>query len=177
MKPALFDTLSVSFTLKEFGFRSSGSVLKFAGYLAVYQEGEDLDSDKEENTKLPELEYHDKVDVVDFKCEEHQTKPPARYNEASLVKTLEDYGIGRPSTYANIIRVLKDRAYVSMDGQRFVLNDIGEQVINFLLQYFSKYIDYNYTSDLNVQLDKIASGELKLETGLCTTFGILSIKS
>ena len=87
-------------------------------------------------------------------------KPPARYNEASLVKTLEDYGIGRPSTYANIIRVLKDRAYVSMDGQRFMLNDIGEQVINFLLQYFSKYIDYNYTSDLNVQLDKIASGEL-----------------
>lgn len=160
MKPALFDTLSVSFTLKEFGFRSSGSVLKFAGYLAVYQEGEDLDSDKEENTKLPELEYHDKVEVVDFKCEEHQTKPPARYNEASLVKTLEDYGIGRPSTYANIIRVLKDRAYVSMDGQRFMLNDIGEQVINFLLQYFSKYIDYNYTSDLNVQLDKIASGEL-----------------
>lgn len=165
MKPALFDSTQVTFDLsKDYGFKTSGSVLVFKGYLAVYQEGSEIDGDKEDDYSLPVLNEHDQLKVIDFTCDEHQTKPPARFNEASLVKSLEEYGIGRPSTYASITRTLLDRGYITVENNRITVTEMGEEVTKYLKDKFSDFVDYQFTDKLNNQLDEISEGKLNWKT-------------
>lgn len=158
MAPAKFDTTSVDITVGEGVFRATGQVLVFAGFLAVYEEDVD-DAEDEDNAKLPALEEGESLPVDKLYGEQHFTQPPPRFSEASLVKALEEYGIGRPSTYASIISTLKDREYVTLDKKRFVPTDTGEIVNKFLTEHFAQYVDYNFTAKLENQLDEIASGE------------------
>ena len=158
MAPARFDTTSVDITVGKGIFRATGQVQTFAGFLSVYEEDMD-DGQDEENTKLPLLNVGDILPVDKLYGEQHFTQPPPRFTEASLVKSLEEFGIGRPSTYANIISTLKDREYVTVDQKRFVPTDTGEIVNKFLTEHFTNYVDYNFTAKLENQLDDIASGE------------------
>jgi DNA topoisomerase-1 len=158
MAPAKFDTTGVDITVGPGVFRASGQVLTFAGFLAVYEEDVD-DAEDEDNAKLPLLEEGEALPVDELTGEQHFTQPPPRYSEASLVKALEEFGIGRPSTYASIISTLKDREYVVLDKKRFVPTDTGDIVNKFLTEHFSQYVDYNFTAKLEDQLDDIASGE------------------
>ncbi|MFC4159911.1 type I DNA topoisomerase [Chitinimonas lacunae] len=155
--PAKFDTTGVDIRVGAGLFRASGQVLVFPGFIAVYQEGVD-DSDSEDDAKLPPLEVGDEVPVDKLSGEQHFTQPPPRYSEASLVKALEEYGIGRPSTYASIISTLKDREYVVLDKKRFVPTDTGEVVNKFLTEHFTQYVDYHFTAKLEDKLDEISNG-------------------
>ena len=139
MVPAVFDTVALEFAAgpdKEDGhrFRANGSVLVEPGFIAVYQEGRDDTKDDDGDRLLPDIAAGDVIDMDELRPEQHFTEPPPRFTEASLVKTLEEYGIGRPSTYASIIATLKNREYVEMDGKRFIPTDIGRIVIGFLTQ-------------------------------------------
>ncbi|MCO6513552.1 MULTISPECIES: type I DNA topoisomerase [Snodgrassella] len=159
MAPARFDTTSVDIVVGKGIFRVTGQVQTFAGFLSVYEEGVD-DSEDEENTKkLPELHEGDNLPVDRIFGEQHFTQPPPRYSEASLVKALEEYGIGRPSTYASIISTLKEREYVTLEQKRFLPTDTGEVVNKFLTEHFGQYVDYNFTARLENQLDDIAGGK------------------
>jgi DNA topoisomerase-1 len=124
---------------------------------------DDTQDDKkaEDNTEklLPELSQGEKIDLLEIRDEQHFTEPPPRFTEASLVKTLEEYGIGRPSTYASIISTLVNRNYVELESRRFTPTDIGRIVNGFLTEYFTKYVDYEFTADLEDELDCIARGE------------------
>ena len=157
MAPAKFDTTSVDISVGEGIFRASGQVLVFAGFLSVYEEDVD-DAEDEENAKLPLLNEGDALPVDKLYGEQHFTQPPPRFSEASLVKSLEEFGIGRPSTYASIISTLKDREYVILDKKRFYPTDTGDIVNKFLTEHFAQYVDYNFTAKLENQLDEIASG-------------------
>ncbi|MBI3145557.1 MAG: type I DNA topoisomerase [Pseudogulbenkiania sp.] len=157
MAPAKFDTTSVDITVGDGVFRASGQVQTFAGFLAVYEEDVD-DAEDEDNAKLPALEVGDVLPVDKLYGEQHFTQPPPRFSEASLVKALEEFGIGRPSTYASIISTLKDREYVVLDKKRFLPTDTGEIVNKFLTEHFGQYVDYNFTAKLEDQLDEIANG-------------------
>lgn len=158
MAPAKFDTTSVDIAVGHGVFRASGQVLVFAGFLSVYEEDVD-DAEDEDNAKLPLLEEGETLPVDKLYGEQHFTQPPPRFSEASLVKALEEYGIGRPSTYASIISTLKDREYVILDKKRFIPTDTGDIVNKFLTEHFSQYVDYNFTAKLENQLDEIASGQ------------------
>ncbi len=142
-------------------FRATGSTLRHAGFIAVYQEGRDeaAAAEDEEERRLPELTQGLVVDLLDIAADQHFTEPPPRYTEASLVKTLEEYGIGRPSTYASIISTLQSREYVEMEGKRFHPTDIGRIVNSFLTQHFTRYVDYDFTAKLEDELDEISRGE------------------
>ncbi|MCA1798373.1 MAG: DNA topoisomerase I [Xanthomonadaceae bacterium] len=160
MVPAIFDTVSVDLACGTGNrFRSSGSTLVEPGFIAVYIEGVDDANDDEAERSLPPLEQGDTLTLVDIKPEQHFTQPPPRYSEASLVKTLEEYGIGRPSTYASIISTLQQRDYVEMDKRRFIPTDIGRMVNRFLTQHFAQYVDYDFTARLEDELDAVARGE------------------
>lgn len=139
--------------------RSSGSVVIFPGFLSVYEEGRDDKADDDESRKLPHLQIGDLVDLLLIHADQHFTEPPPRFNEASLVKTLEEYGIGRPSTYASIIQVLQNREYVKLENRRFEATDIGRAVARFLTAHFPSYVDYEFTANLEDQLDAISRGE------------------
>jgi len=142
-------------------FRANGSSIKFKGMLAVYSEAKDEDEEKsEENNNLPELNEKDNLNLIKTEKKQHFTLPPPRYTEASLVKKLEELGIGRPSTYASIIKVLQDRDYVILDKKRFIPHDRGRVVSIFLENYFNKYVEYDFTADLENQLDEISDGKL-----------------
>lgn len=159
MAPARFDTTTVDIVVGKGVFRVTGQVQIFAGYLHVYEEGVD-DSDADENAKkLPELTEGDSLPIDKISGERHFTQPPPRYSEASLVKALEEYGIGRPSTYASIISTLKEREYVTLEQKRFLPTDTGEVVNKFLTEHFGQYVDYNFTAKLENQLDDIAGGK------------------
>ncbi|PHV11140.1 type I DNA topoisomerase [Chitinimonas sp. BJB300] len=158
MAPARFDTTSVDIAIGEAMFRASGQVLVFAGFLAVYEEDVD-DAEDEEHAKLPPLEAGEEVPVDKLFGEQHFTQPPPRFSEASLVKALEEFGIGRPSTYASIIKTLKDREYVNLDKKRFLPTDTGEVVNKFLTDHFAQYVDYQFTSKLEDKLDEISNGD------------------
>ncbi|PIT35292.1 type I DNA topoisomerase [Snodgrassella alvi] len=159
MAPARFDTTSVDIVVGKGIFRVTGQVQTFAGFLSVYEEGVD-DSEEDENAKkLPELHEGDILPVDRIFGEQHFTQPPPRYSEASLVKALEEYGIGRPSTYASIISTLKEREYVTLEQKRFMPTDTGEVVNKFLTEHFGQYVDYNFTARLENQLDDIAGGK------------------
>ncbi len=140
-------------------FRATGSTIVKPGFMAVYQEG--LDDSKESNDEklLPPLKEGDEVELLKIRPEQHFTEPPPRYTEASLVKTLEEHGIGRPSTYASIISTLQARDYVELEKKRFKPTDVGRVVNKFLTEHFTQYVDYNFTANLEDELDAISRGE------------------
>jgi DNA topoisomerase-1 len=160
MAPAKFDAVSVDLSVgSELNlFRATGQTLVFAGFIAVYKEDTD-DADDDAEAKLPHLETGEVLNVEKIYGEQHFTEPPPRFSEASLVKTLEEYGIGRPSTYASIISTLQDREYVLLDKKRFTPTDVGRVVNKFLTEHFTRYVDYDFTAKLEDALDNVASGE------------------
>jgi len=165
MAPAKFDAVSVDLSVGSDAnlFRASGQTLVFAGFIAVYMEGRDDikpgDDEEEGESKLPHLETGEVLTVEKIYGDQHFTEPPPRYGEASLVKILEEYGIGRPSTYASIISTLQDREYVLLDKKRFTPTDVGRVVNKFLTEHFTKYVDYDFTANLENALDSVAEGE------------------
>jgi len=164
MVPAVFDTVTLELAAgpdSDDGhrFRANGSVLVEPGFMAVYHESKDDSSNDEGDRLLPEVTVGDVISLDELRPEQHFTEPPPRYTEASLVKTLEEYGIGRPSTYASIIATLKNREYVEMDGKRFTPTDIGRIVNGFLTEHFTQYVDYDFTAKLEDDLDAISLGE------------------
>ena len=142
--------------------RANGSVILFDGFLALYQEDrDDTISDEEgEGTRLPAMRKAERLTRGEVAPSQHFTQPPPRYTEASLVKKLEELGIGRPSTYATILQVLQDRAYVRLEKRRFVPEDRGRLVTAFLTSFFERYVEYNFTADLENQLDDISGGRI-----------------
>ena len=162
MVHAVFDQVAVQFAAGSQNdlFRATGSTLVVPGFIAVYQEGrDDASKPEKEGSALPALEEGQKVSLLAVRAEQHFTEPPPHYTEASLVKTLESYGIGRPSTYANIIRTLVDRDYVELESRRFTPTDIGRVVNHFLTKHFSQYVDYDFTAKLEDELDAVSRGE------------------
>ena len=164
MTHAVFDTVAIDLLASKEGadrnlFRANGSTLVKPGFIAVYLEGQDDAADDDDDRILPVMQEGDIVDLVSLRGTQHFTEPPPRYSEASLVKALEEHGIGRPSTYASIISTLKDREYVDMDGRRFIATDIGKIVNNFLSTHFSKYVDYGFTAAMEDELDAVSRGE------------------
>ncbi len=171
MVPAVFDTVAIDLAPAVHGsgesptdsghmFRSNGSVLVEPGFMAVYKEGkDDAGKDDDGDRLLPGVEEGDIINLDVLRPEQHFTEPPPRFTEASLVKTLEEYGIGRPSTYASIIATLKNREYVEIDAKRFFPTDIGRIVIGFLTDHFAQYVDYDFTAKLEDDLDAVSLGE------------------
>ena len=159
MSPAKFDAVSVDLSVGSEAnlFRATGQTLVFPGFIAVYMEGTD-DEEEEGESKLPHLETGEVLNVEKIYGDQHFTEPPPRYGEASLVKILEEYGIGRPSTYASIISTLQDREYVVLDKKRFTPTDVGRVVVKFLTEHFTKYVDYDFTANLENALDNVADG-------------------
>ena len=159
MNPAEFDrnTILISSQDKKIKFRASGSIIKFEGFLKVYQVQE---TDEDIKNILPEVEAGEEMNILKLNNEQHFTDPPPRFSEASLVKKMEELGIGRPSTYASIISVLSTRNYVEQINKRFHPTDRGKLISAFLEKLFTKYVDYNFTADLENQLDEITSGKI-----------------
>lgn len=151
-------------------FRATGSVVVFDGWFKVYQESVDEDKKQDDdgygNVRLPPLSEKDPLQKKEIKPEQHFTQPPPRYSEASLVKKLEELGIGRPSTYASIMQVLQDRDYVRLDKKRFIPEDRGRIVTTFLENFFKEYVEYDFTADLEGKLDEISGGRLNWKTVL-----------
>ena len=152
-------TVDVVSADKQIVLRATGTVTLFDGFLTLYLEGQDDEAD-EEGSRLPKLAAGDATKVEQVNPAQHFTEPPPRYSEASLVKKLEELGIGRPSTYASIISTLRDRAYVRMDRQRFIPEDKGQLVTTFLNSFFHRYVAYDFTADLEEKLDEVSEGKL-----------------
>ncbi|MGK2871323.1 MAG: type I DNA topoisomerase [Alphaproteobacteria bacterium] len=143
------------------GFRATGSVLLFDGFLRLYQEGaDDDDAEDEDGGRLPKVAAKDPLSLKAVRPDQHFTEPPPRYSEASLVKKMEELGIGRPSTYASVLSVLRDRDYVTMDKNRFIPSDKGRLVTAFLESFFTRYVEYDFTADLEEQLDDVSAGKI-----------------
>ncbi|MEA3274577.1 MAG: type I DNA topoisomerase [Pseudomonadota bacterium] len=162
MAHALINTVAVDLAAGEGNlFRSTGSTVTSPGFMRVYLEGRDdaKAADDDEERMLPHLEEGELVDVLAIRPEQHFTEPPPRYTEASLVKVLEEYGIGRPSTYASIISTLQDREYAQLEKKRFHPTDVGRVVNKFLTEYFTPYVDYDFTARLEDELDAVSRGE------------------
>jgi DNA topoisomerase I len=141
--------------------RANGSVVVFDGFLTLYQEDRDDTAEEEgEGTRLPPMRKGEPLDRGEVTPNQHFTQPPPRYTEASLVKKLEELGIGRPSTYASILQVLQDRAYVRLEKRRFIPEDRGRLVTAFLTSFFERYVQYNFTADLENQLDDVSGGRI-----------------
>jgi DNA topoisomerase-1 len=160
MESALLDQVAIDIASadRKIVFRASGSVITFDGFLKLYHEDRDDPEEDEENRRLPAMNRGDALARGAVKPEQHFTQPPPRYSEASLVKKLEELGIGRPSTYASIIQVLQDRDYVRIEKKRFVPEDRGRLVTAFLTSFFESLVQYNFTADLENQLDDISGG-------------------
>ena len=160
MRPAEFyrNNITISSEDKQTNFRANGSVVKFEGFLKVY---EILETDDDTKNVLPECKIGEDVNIRKLTDEQHYTDPPPRYSEASLVKKMEELGIGRPSTYASIILVLSTRNYVEQINKKFHPTDRGKLLSAFLEKLFTKYVDYNFTADLENQLDEITSGKIE----------------
>src|SRR6201987_3210999 len=140
--------------------RATGQVIKFDGFLALYQEGRDDDGDDEDSRRLPAMSEGEALKRKDLAVTQHFTEPPPRFSEASLVKRMEELGIGRPSTYASILQVLKDRGYVKLEKKRLHGEDKGRVVVAFLENFFKRYVEYDFTADLEEQLDRISNNEI-----------------
>jgi len=162
MVSAILDQVAVDIVNqnKKISLRANGSTIKFPGMYKVYQEAKDDDKDEEKEIILPVMNEGENLNLKKVDKSQHFTLPPPRYTEASLVKKLEELGIGRPSTYASIIKVLQDRDYVILDKKRFNPHDRGRIVSIFLQKYFNKYVEYDFTADLENQLDEISDGKL-----------------
>ena len=162
MQHATMNTVSVDLACgKDSAFRASGTTVIDPGFLAVYEEGKDQKNaeDEDEGRKLPRMVVGDVVPLAAILAEQHFTEPPPRFSEASLVKTLEEFGIGRPSTYASIIQTLLSREYVTLDARRFRPTDVGRAVSKFLSGHFTRYVDYDFTAKLEDELDAVSRGE------------------
>jgi DNA topoisomerase-1 len=140
--------------------RATGTVVKFDGFLTLYQEGRDDEPEDEESRRLPEMSAGERLSKRKIDANQHFTEPPPRYSEASLVKRMEELGIGRPSTYASILQVLKDRGYVRIEKKRLVPDDKGRVLTAFLESFFARYVEYDFTADLEEQLDRISNNEI-----------------
>ncbi len=162
MESALMDQVAVDILSKDeaIGLRATGSVVRFEGFLALYREDRDDVEDEDGNRLLPEVAEGEPMDRQEVRPAQHFTQPPPRYSEASLVKKLEELGIGRPSTYASIITVLQERDYVRIDARRFIPEDRGRVVTAFLENFFNRYVQYNFTADLENQLDDVSGGRV-----------------
>lgn len=170
MENAILDQVSADLSdgTDDVVLRATGSTIAFDGFLTLYKEEEE-DQETVENDderRLPPLKEGDKTKLIDVTPNQHFTQPPPRYSEATLVKKLEELGIGRPSTYASIIQVLQDRNYVKIDKRRFIPEDRGRLVTTFLVKFFNRYVDYDFTANLEEELDAIASGDLKWKKAL-----------
>jgi len=152
-------------------FRANGSVIAFAGFLAAYEDIVEEKADSEEvDRRLPAMSVGEKIEVSEYSCEGHETKPPARYTEPTLVKKLEELGIGRPSTFASIMQTIQDRGYVAKRGRALVPTFLAFSVTGLLEQHFTKLIDYEFTASMEEDLDKIANGEEERITWLTKFF-------
>jgi DNA topoisomerase-1 len=152
-------TVDIASDDRKVTLRATGTVMLFDGFLTLYQESQDDDSD-EDGGRLPKLAKGDATKVEKVSPEQHFTEPPPRYSEASLVRKLEELGIGRPSTYATILSVLREREYVRMDRNRFIPEDKGRIVTAFLSSFFGRYVEYGFTADLEEKLDEVSAGDL-----------------
>ena len=162
MRPALLNTVSVDLACGSGTadlFRATGTTVVEPGFLAVYEEGRDDKGDDDGGSKLPALVVGDTPKLNALNAEQHFTEPPPRFSEATLVKALEEFGIGRPSTYASIIQVLLSREYVTLESKRFHPTDVGRVVAKFLSGHFTQYVDYDFTAKLEDELDAVARGE------------------
>ncbi len=162
MSPAVIDQVAVDIDSPDgtLRLRATGSTIRFDGFLTLYREDEDDVEESEENRRLPPLNERDALARGKVDPQQHFTQPPPRYSEASLVKKLEELGIGRPSTYASILQVLQDRNYVRLDKKRFIPEDRGRVVTAFLESFFERYVEYNFTADLENKLDEISDGRI-----------------
>jgi DNA topoisomerase-1 len=140
--------------------RATGQVVKFDGFLTLYQEGHDEPSDDEESRRLPAMSQGEALQKQAINSTQHFTEPPPRFSEAALVKRMEELGIGRPSTYASVLQVLQDRGYVRIDKKRLMPEDKGRVVVGFLETFFTKYVEYDFTANLEEQLDRISNNEI-----------------
>ena len=164
MAVAVYDTVAADMvagpdTAQRHVLRATGSTLVKAGYISVYQEGSDDAKSDDDDHALPPMKEGDIVGLLALHADQHFTEPPPRYSEASLVKALEEHGIGRPSTYATIISTLQDREYVEMDNRRFIPTDIGKIVNRFLTEHFHRYVEYGFTAAMEDELDAVSRGE------------------
>lgn len=175
MNPAIMDRVTIDSSSKDsqIVLRANGQVIEFDGFLKLYQESKDDSDEDDDNRILPNVSINDAVEKGDIKPEQHFTTPPPRFTEASLVKKLEELGIGRPSTYATIIAVLQERKYVKVEKLRFIPEDRGRIVTVFLENYFRKYVEYDFTAQLEEFLDDVSAGQMewkKLLTGFWAKF-------
>ena len=175
MSPAVLDKVTIDSLSndKQILLRANGQVIAFDGFLKLYQESTDDNTDDDDNRILPNVTEGENVEKGDIKTEQHFTTPPPRFTEASLVKKLEELGIGRPSTYASIIAVLQERKYVKVEKLRFIPEDRGRIVTVFLENYFKKYVEYDFTAQLEEFLDDVSNGEMdwkKLLSGFWAKF-------
>ncbi|MCL4252985.1 MAG: topoisomerase DNA-binding C4 zinc finger domain-containing protein, partial [Anaerolineae bacterium] len=167
MENAVYDTLRIEVRAGinnplPYLFRVSGSVVKFQGFLAIYEETRDEDAppDEDEGRILPDVKIGETLDLIQLLPEQHFTQPPPRYTEASLVQTLEEYGIGRPSTYAPILKVIQERDYVEKKDKRLIPTETGKLVNDLLVDYFSNVVNYQFTAHMEEELDDIAEGNM-----------------
>lgn len=158
MAPAVLDTMSVDLSNNGLTFRANGSKVKFAGFMKVYVEGKD-DQLEEKDRMLPDLKEGDTVLSKDIEPEQHFTQPPPRYTEARLVKTLEELGIGRPSTYAPTLDTIQRRGYVALDNKRFVPTELGQIVLDLIMEFFPEIINVEFTAKMERDLDHVEDGE------------------
>ncbi len=150
---------------KHYSFRANGSVVKFDGFLKVYNE--DLDDEEDEDSRrLPQMSRGDRIGTRKVEATQHFTEPPPRFSEASIIKKLEELGIGRPSTYVSVLSTLRDRGYVRMEKKRLIPEDKGRVVTAFLESFFAKYVEYDFTANLEEQLDRVSNGEIDWRTVL-----------
>lgn len=174
MESAIMDQMAIDISdgTDDVILRANGSVVAFDGFLTLYQESTDADDDEkkskatDKDRRLPAMNDGDALKHIDTLPEQHFTQPPPRYSEATLVKALEEMGIGRPSTYAAIMQVLRDRNYVEMQQRRFIPQDRGRLVTSFLAHYFTRYVDYDFTANLEEELDAIAGGDVNWKDAL-----------
>ncbi|MGH8553822.1 MAG: DNA topoisomerase, partial [Methylococcales bacterium] len=163
MSPAVIDTVSVDLSAGQGNiFRANGSTIRFPGFMKVYQESYDDGKEPDDRESiLPPMREGESLDLNEIVVLQHFTEPPPRYGEASLVKALEEYGIGRPSTYSSIISTLLQREYVILENKRFSPTDVARVVNKFLTEHFTPYVDYGFTANLEDQLDAVSRGEKK----------------
>jgi len=160
MSPAVMDTMSVDLENNGVMFRANGSKIKFHGFMKVYVEGTDDQEEDKSNRLLPDLQEGDKIFSKDLKPEQHFTQPPPRYTEARLVKTLEELGIGRPSTYAPTLDTIQRRGYVSLENKRFVPTELGQIVHELMMEFFPEILDVEFTAKMEHDLDDIEEGKV-----------------
>lgn len=160
MSPAVMDTMSVDLENNGVMFRANGSKIKFHGFMKVYVEGTDDQEEDKSNRLLPDLQEGDKIFSKDLKPEQHFTQPPPRYTEARLVKTLEELGIGRPSTYAPTLDTIQRRGYVALENKRFVPTELGQIVHELMMEFFPEILDVEFTAKMEHDLDDIEEGKV-----------------